>query len=184
MVALVMSAGAGLLGAFFAYMYGLKRQPYLLAWSGAWVLVALQSVGRGFDASQNLTPWQEPINEWLMAAAALVFLCSVQLYSRRPAWVRSAIIAAIAAAVWAEASYLGHFPVPLRAGTAVVLLGIGGLFWHEGKKQDSRADLFLGIAFFGWSVYCWGPPTKIAWLGFIAPTFGSPCFCRNSLPAC
>jgi hypothetical protein len=85
MVALVMSAGAALLGAFFAYMYGLKRQHYLLAWSGAWVLVAVQSLGRGFDASQNLTSWQELLNEWLMAAAALVFLCSVQLYSRRPA---------------------------------------------------------------------------------------------------
>jgi diguanylate cyclase (GGDEF)-like protein/putative nucleotidyltransferase with HDIG domain len=166
MVALVMSAGAALLGAFFAYMYGLKRQQYLLAWSGAWVLVALQSLGRGIDASQNFTSWQEPINEWLMAAAALVFLCSVQLYSRKPAWIRSATLAALAAAIWAEAYYRGYIAIPLRVGIAMVLLVVAGLFWREGKKQDSRADLFLGVAFLGWSLLLLGTTyqNRLAWL--------------------
>ena len=156
MVALVMSIGAALLGAFFAYMYGLKRQQYLLAWSGAWVLAALQSLGRGFDLSQNLTSWQEPINDWLMAAAALVFLYSVQLYARRPAWVRGAVIAAVAAAVWAWAFHLQYLAVPLRAGVAVILCGVASLFWREGRKQDSRADLLLGVAFFGWGILLLG----------------------------
>ncbi|MGH9704262.1 MAG: diguanylate cyclase, partial [Candidatus Acidiferrales bacterium] len=166
MVALVMSIGAALLGAFFAYMYGLKRQQYLLAWSGAWVLAALQSLGRGFDLSQNLSSWQEPINDWLMAAAALVFLCSVQLYARRPAWVRSAVIAAVAAAIWAGAFQLQYLAVPLRAGVAVILCGVASLFWREGKKQDSRADLLLGVAFFAWGILLLGTTYqhRLLWL--------------------
>ena len=166
MVALVMSAAAALLGAFFAYMYGLKRQQYLLAWSGAWVLVALQSLGRGFDPSQNLTSWQEPINEWIMSAAALVFLCSVQLYSRRPAWIRSAAIAAVGAGLWAEVYHRGYITIPLRAGVAIVLFLVASLFWREGKKQDSRADLFLGVAFLGWGLLLLGTTYqhRLPWL--------------------
>jgi diguanylate cyclase (GGDEF)-like protein/putative nucleotidyltransferase with HDIG domain len=166
MVACVMCAGAALLAAFFAYMYSLKRQRYLLAWSGAWVLVALQSSGRVFPMRGNLGQWQQGINSWMMALAALFFLCAAQLYSHRTVWIRTASIAALAAAVWAAANQYGRFEIPLSFGVALLLVAVAGIFWREGKKQGSHADHLLGLAFLAWGLLLFGTAfqNRFVWL--------------------
>ena len=40
LIALAMLAATSLVAGFFAYIYSLKRQPYLLLWTAGWTLFA------------------------------------------------------------------------------------------------------------------------------------------------
>ncbi len=51
--AVVLLAGAFLLGIFFAYVYQQKRQAYLLVWASAWLLVSLYFVRSAFAGAAS-----------------------------------------------------------------------------------------------------------------------------------
>jgi hypothetical protein len=74
--AVVLLAGAFLLGIFFAYVYQQKRQAYLMVWASAWLLVSLYFVRSAFSGPAPLAGWVGVISEWVMALAALGFYCS------------------------------------------------------------------------------------------------------------
>jgi hypothetical protein len=145
--AVVLLAGAFLLGVFFAYVYRQKRQTYLLVWALAWVLAALPFARYAFGGQTALPLWADVVNEWVMAAAALAFYCSARLYARMKLSARSVIIAGLVAALWAFAYTQKWIAAPLGMGVAIVFFGSAQIFWQEGHKQESRADKLLAITF-------------------------------------
>ena len=46
----------------------------------------------------------------------------------------------------------GHFPLSLNAGVALVFFLAAHTFWSEGRKKESRAEVWLGATFLVWGL--------------------------------
>ena len=150
--AAVLLAGSLLLTAFFGAVYRQKRQEYLFAWTAGWLLFALYFLATLFAASEG-TPRLFAVGQWFLALAATSLWISARLYSRKTAQTKGAIILAGVATVWAGASLagIGNLP-PLSLGVAVLFVVAAREFWREGKKQESRTEVFLGSTFVVWAL--------------------------------
>jgi diguanylate cyclase (GGDEF)-like protein/putative nucleotidyltransferase with HDIG domain len=144
-----------LLAAFFLFLYRQKRQPYLLAWSAAWLLMSLHFIARAGVAWFPLGPgvlWYRALDEWFMALAALAFYCAARLYVRLAVPIRAVSVAAVIAAAWSGAHVRGVVSVTVGLGVGLIFLLIGRTFWQEGRRQEARADVLLGVTFLGWGL--------------------------------
>jgi len=144
-----------LLAAFFYSLYRRKRQSYLLAWSIAWLLMCLSFVIR------NGVPWipegplrlsYRALDEWLIALSALAFFCAAHLYVRLAIPIKIVTIAAAVLAVWSGLHVCGFTDKTVGLGVGLIFFAVGWTFWQEGHKQEARADLLLGVTFFGWGL--------------------------------
>jgi hypothetical protein len=72
-IALALLAATSLVAGFFAYVYSLKRQVYLLLWTAGWTLFALHYLGPALAEWVPDTPLQAALDRWLYAVAALFF---------------------------------------------------------------------------------------------------------------
>src|SRR3989454_6190039 len=150
MIALGLLAAAAFTAAFFAYVYTLKRQLYLLLWTCGWSLVALSYLSLALEPWMAAAPWQTALDHWLLAAAALLFFCPAQLYAQARPWVRPLAAAGALFMVWAVGFRLHWVRVSPDLGVALVLLGAARIFWQEGRRQETMADLLLAAAFLVW----------------------------------
>src|SRR6266849_4420528 len=150
MIALGLLAAAAFTAAFFAYVYTLKRQLYLLLWTCGWSLVALSYLSLALEPWMAAAPWQTALDHWLLAAAALLFFCTAQLYAQVRPWVRPLAAAGALLMVWAVSYHLHWVSVSPDLGVALVLLGAARVFWQEGRRQETMADLLLAAAFLVW----------------------------------
>ena len=145
--AVVLLAGAFLLGVFFAYVYRQKRQAYLLVWAIAWMLASLPFGVYAFGGQRTFPIWVDITNEWMMAAAALAFYCSARMYARMKISTRNVVLVALLAALWAYAYTQKWIAAPLGLGVAILFFFAAQIFWEEGRKQESRADKLLALTF-------------------------------------
>lgn len=148
--AAVLLASTFLLAIFFTFVYRQKRQEYLLVWATGWLLASVYPINPAFGFWAASPPWYEALNEWSLAISALAFYCAAQLYARHTLPIRGVIAAAAGAAVWALAYTHGYIGAPLDLGVGVLLLLVARVFWHEGRKQESRVDLLLAVTFVAW----------------------------------
>jgi len=153
--AFVLLASTFLLAAFFVFVYRQKKHAYLFAWSVAWLLLSLHFATM---LSAGLAPghpwWLSALNEWLLCVSALSFYCAARLYSRLTAAVRGIVLTAIAALGWAYADTHTLIPFPLAIGTGLVFFLVARTFWMEGRRQESRADELLAVAFGALGLVC------------------------------
>ncbi len=150
-LAITLLAASALTSGFFAYMHSLRRQAYLMLWSAGWCLLALHYLSPALDPWAAVAPWQAAVDEWLLAAAALLFFSTAQVYTNVKPWVRTPIAAGGVFAVWSAAYYLHAIPVPPQLGVAVVLAVIAWLFYQESQRHETFADLLLAGSFLSWS---------------------------------
>jgi diguanylate cyclase (GGDEF)-like protein/putative nucleotidyltransferase with HDIG domain len=153
--ALLVSA---LTAAFFAYLYSVKRQVYLLIWMAGWSLLALPNLGPALEPWLPSVPWQSALNQWLLAAAALLFFASAQLYTQAAPWTRSLVAGAAIFAVWVTSFHMRWIGVPPEPAIALVLFFAAAVFWREGRRQETFADLFLAGALIAWGFFLGGSP--------------------------
>src|SRR5690348_15818851 len=92
-LAITLLAASALTSGFFAYMHSLRRQAYLMLWSAGWCLLALHYLSPALEPWVAVAPWQAAVNEWLLAAAALLFFSTAQVYTNTEPWVRPQIAA-------------------------------------------------------------------------------------------
>jgi len=137
---------------FFAYVYTLKRQTYLLFWTAGWSFFALHFL------SPALVPWipgspvQTAVNRWLYASAALSFALGAQFYSQRKPWKLGCGIAAVGLGLWAAANALNWITViPVVLPSILLFVAVGVIFWIESRRQETLADRLLAISFFAWA---------------------------------
>jgi diguanylate cyclase (GGDEF)-like protein/putative nucleotidyltransferase with HDIG domain len=154
---IVLQASFFLLAAFFVFLYHRKRQPYLLAWSAAWLLLALHFLSGALGIwlhNDRWSGWLGALNESVFAFSALAFYCASRLYAglNVPKWLA---IPGLGAIVWsiAHARYLLNVP-PVVLGVGLVFLLVAHTFWQEGRKQEARADVLLALTFAGWGLLC------------------------------
>src|SRR6266849_6465764 len=151
-IALALLAATSLVAGFFAYIYSLKRQVYLLLWTAGWTLFALHYLGAALAQWVPDTPLQTALDRWLYAVAALFFLLGAQLYSQRKPWKFAAGAAALALGAWAVANALHLFTVPVVVPGALLYAAVAVIFWQESKRQETLADRLLGLSFMAWCV--------------------------------
>jgi diguanylate cyclase (GGDEF)-like protein/putative nucleotidyltransferase with HDIG domain len=151
--ALALLAATSLVAGFFAYIYSLKRQAYLLLWTAGWSLYALHYL------SPALTMWipgsvpQTSLNQWLYALAALFFFLGAQLYSQQKPWIVPCSVAGVVLGAWALANAF-HLPtvVPVVVPSMLLFIAVAAIFWLESRRQETLADRLLAISFFSWAM--------------------------------
>ena len=159
--------------AFFAYIYNVKRQNYLLAWAGAWVLLSIHYIPSLFDAIFGLPlgdrSWPAALNQLLLGGAAVLFLASARQYAQlpMPGWTATAAIGAFAA--WGVAYQFGVIQVAPYLGIALLMFVVSRTFWQESRKQDSTADRLLAIVFVLWGILLLGTVFRGTLGRFVGP---------------
>jgi len=150
-IALALLAATSLVAGFFAYIYNLKRRPYLMYWTLGWLFVALSYLGPVLSRVTYTLPLQAALDQLLYAAAGLFFFLGAQLYAQRELWRIPAAFAGGVLVVWAGANSLKLFFIPPILPAAAIFLGVAYLFWQESRRQETLADWLLALAFVVWA---------------------------------
>src|ERR1700692_3926346 len=149
-IAITLLATSALTSGLFAYMHSLRRQAYLMLWSAGWCLLALHYLSPALEPWVSVAPWQTAVNEWLLAAAALLFFSTAQVYTNTEPWVRPQIAAGGLFALWSAAYYLHVISISPQLGVALVLAVIAWTFYQESQRHETFADLLLAGSFLSW----------------------------------
>jgi diguanylate cyclase (GGDEF)-like protein/putative nucleotidyltransferase with HDIG domain len=150
-ISLALLLAAAFTALFFVFLYGLKRQDYLVLWTAGWALVALQAVPSAVEPWFGRALWEAPLHHWLMGAAGLMFLLAAQLYTQARLWKQEVVGAAVILGVWVVAYQLKWLNVAPGFGVALIFTMVAWVFWQEGRKQQSQPDLMLSGAFVLWT---------------------------------
>ena len=134
-IAITLLTASALTSGFFAYMHSLRRQAYLMLWSAGWCLLALHYLSPALEPWMIVAPWQSAVNQWLLAAAALLFFSTARVYTEAQPWVRPQIAAGAVFVLWSAAFYLHSVSVSPQLGVAVVLSGVAWVFF-QGKPPS------------------------------------------------
>src|SRR5713226_4989110 len=164
-IAITLLAASALTSGFFAYMHSMRRQAYLMLWSAGWCLLALHYLTPALEPWIAVAPWQSAVNQWLLAAAALLFFSTARVYTEARPWVRPQIALGAFFVLWAAAFYLQSVSVSPQLGVALVLFGVAWLFYQESRRQETFADLLLAISFLSWGAVAIGElllPIRVA----------------------
>src|SRR5271155_2806588 len=141
-----------LVAGFFAYIYNLKRQDYLLLWTVAWALAALHYLGPALETWSAMGTLATALDRWLYAAAGIFFFLGAQRYARRPLWIIPAAATGALLGLWSLANAVHWFnQVPVVIPSSMVFLGVAFLFWRENRRQETLADQLLAISFVLWA---------------------------------
>jgi diguanylate cyclase (GGDEF)-like protein/putative nucleotidyltransferase with HDIG domain len=153
LIDIALLATTSLVAGFFAYIFKLKRQIYLLLWTAGWSLFALHYLGPALSQWMPDGPPQSALDQWLYALAGLLFLLGTQLYAqRKPSFVPSAITAGVLG-LWAAANAVHLLSgVPVAIPSALIFLAVAVVFWQESRRQETLADGLLALSFAAWTL--------------------------------
>jgi diguanylate cyclase (GGDEF)-like protein/putative nucleotidyltransferase with HDIG domain len=153
LIVLALLAAMSLVAGFFAYIYSLKRQPYLLYWTAGWALFALHYLGPALTPADVAAPLQTALNRWIYALAGIFFFLGAQVYAQRRPWVVLGSVTGAVLGLWALAGGLNWLAaVPVVIPAALVFMAVAAIFWQESRRQETLADRLLAISFFVWAV--------------------------------
>src|SRR5260370_2144407 len=146
-ISLALLIATTLVAGFFAYIYNLKRQVYLLLWTAGWAVFALHYAAPTLAPSAAASPLQSALNHWLFALSGVLFFLAAQLYSQRKPWQIPGLAVGVLLGLWSAAIAATVFPVSALIPASLLYLAVAVGFWHEGLRQDTLADRLPGISF-------------------------------------
>ncbi len=141
-----------LVGVYFAYIYSLKRQTYLLFWTAAWIFYGLYYLGPGLAPWFASASFVTSFDHALFGFAGICFFLGTQLYIRQRLWILPAIGASILVAGWSAANGLHTFSLSSYIPASLIFIAVGFLFWRESQHRETLADGLLSIAFTAWGL--------------------------------
>jgi len=68
-----------LVASFFAYIYSVKRQSYLLLWTGAWLIFGVHYISPAITQSAVSSSLESALTHWLFGLAAVLFFLGAQI---------------------------------------------------------------------------------------------------------
>jgi len=145
-----MLVATALVAGYFAYIYNLKRQAYLLYWTGGWSLLALHYLGTALGGS-GASAVQLSVGQGLFACAGIFFFLGARQYAHRSLLSGVAIGAGALVVAWTIASALGLFPFPVIFSAFAIYSAVAVEFWVESRLQETLADWLLAAVFFAWA---------------------------------
>ena len=141
-----------LVAGFFAYIYKIKRQTYLLLWTAAWMVFGFHYLGTAVAQWMTSSPIQSALNHWLFALAGVLFFLGAQLYSQRKPWKIPAVFVGVLLGLWAAANAAHTISVSAVIPSSLLYIGVAVVFWQESRRQETLADRLLGVSFASWGI--------------------------------
>jgi len=141
-----------LVAGFFAYIYNIKRQTYLLLWTAAWTVFGFHYLGAAVAQWMTPSPIQSALNHWLFALAGVLFFLGAQLYSQRKPWKIPAVFVGVLLGLWAAANAAHTISVSAVIPSSLLYIGVAVVFWQESRRQETLADRLLGVSFASWGI--------------------------------
>jgi diguanylate cyclase (GGDEF)-like protein/putative nucleotidyltransferase with HDIG domain len=151
-IVLALLGATSLVAGFFAYIYSLKRQTYLLLWTLGWAFYSLHFLGPVIFHSGPEPVWEVALSRWIYAVASIWFFLGAQLYAQRKPWITGAIATAVVLGLWTTGNAVHLLPVPVAIPSAFLFLSISVLFLQESRKQETLADRLLAVSFACWAI--------------------------------
>ena len=151
-IALGFTLATVLVGIFFAFLYSVKRQLYVLLWAMAWLLYA------GHLIPLLVSHWITPnslllaLSPGLFGLAGIAFFLGTQVYTRQKPWTGLAVAVAAILLGWAAANGTGVLLVSAILPAAWIYVATGMLFWNESRHHETLADQLLAFAFAFWGL--------------------------------
>jgi diguanylate cyclase (GGDEF)-like protein/putative nucleotidyltransferase with HDIG domain len=151
-VALALLVATSLVASFFAYIYSVKRQRYLLVWTAGWALFGLHYFGPALSKWLPNSPLQDAVDHWLYALSGLFFFLGTQIYAQRKPWILPASVAAVLLGLWSVANSFNASFASIIFPSAFLYAAVGVVFWQESRRQETLADRLLAVSFASWGV--------------------------------
>ncbi len=139
-----------LVAGFFAYIYSIKRQSYLLLWTAAWTFFGLHYLGPALSPWLPDSPIQNAMGHWMYGLSGVLFFLGAQLYSQRKAWKIPGIAVAAVLGLWAAANAANVLSVSAVLPASLLYMAVAAVFWQESRRQETLADRLLGLSFASW----------------------------------
>ncbi|MFQ5664130.1 MAG: GAF domain-containing protein, partial [Terriglobia bacterium] len=150
--------GRSLLAVVFLYVYRRKRERYLLYWTLAWILLALEYVvhllwvmqGGGQLLGQG-------VDSVLLGVGMLLFLDSARVFSRGAATPAATVLLTPVLLLSLLLQFaLGGFeffsPLAVHVGSGAVAVATAILFWGESRRREMIGGTLLVAAFLLWGL--------------------------------
>jgi hypothetical protein len=151
-ISLAMLITTSLVAGFFAYIYSIKRQTYLLLWTAAWGLFALHYLDPALAQWTSSPPTPNALNQWLYALAGLLFFLGAQVYAQRQPWQIPALLASVLLGIWAIANGVDAVSLSVVYPSSLIYVAVATVFWQESRRQETLADRLLAVSFASWGV--------------------------------
>src|ERR1700747_2600307 len=151
LISLALLVATALVAGYFAYVYNLKRQSYLLYWTAGWCMLALHYLGSGLSGAAGMNAAQSAVGQGLFAGAGIFFFLGARQYAHRSLMSGAAMGVGAAALAWTVANALGVFPFPVIFLAFAIYSAVGVEFWAESRLQETLADWLLSLVFFAWA---------------------------------
>jgi diguanylate cyclase (GGDEF)-like protein/putative nucleotidyltransferase with HDIG domain len=160
LIALAFLLATLVVGAFFAFIYSLKRQTYLLFWSAAWLLFAFHLFPDAISLWVTPGPFIAALGRGLFGLAGIAFFLGTQHYTNQKPSTALSLGTAVILAIWAAANGFGILSAPVVLGASLIYISVGILFWRENRRHETLADHLLALTFVIWGgltfvVYAW-----------------------------
>ncbi len=151
-IALGFTLATVLVGIFFAFLYSLKKQSYLLPWAAGWLLYAGHLIPLALSHWVTPTPLLAALSPGLFGFAGVCFFLGTQVYTRQKPWTPLAVGVALILAGWAAANGAQVLLVSAVLPASLIYISVGLLFWKESRYHETLADRLLAIAFAFWGM--------------------------------
>jgi diguanylate cyclase (GGDEF)-like protein/putative nucleotidyltransferase with HDIG domain len=151
-ISLALLIATTLVAGFFAYIYSIKRQTYLLLWTAAWTVFGLHYLGQALSQEVPSGAFESALDHWLYTLSGLLFFLGAQIYSQRKPWKISALMLAVILGLWAAANTINVIRISEVIPASMLYVAVAVVFWQESRRQETLADRLLGISFASWGV--------------------------------
>ncbi|HET7149796.1 MAG TPA: diguanylate cyclase [Candidatus Acidoferrum sp.] len=151
-ISLALLVAAFLVAGFFAYIYSIKRQNYLLLWTAAWFVFGLHYIAPASAQAALSSSLENALTHWLYALAAVLFFLGAQIYAQRKPWKIPALLVVIVLGVWAVANATSALSISAVIPASLIYIGVAAIFWQESRRQETLADRLLSLSFASWGV--------------------------------
>jgi len=171
------------LAALFLYLYRVKREAYLLYWTAAWTLLALQYLAHLVHVSGTAPAGLfHAADSLLLAMACLLFLDSARTFAGGRATASVTAILTPLFLVWVVGSsstrlaFLRWLPPEVGGGLVAAVTGV--MFWREGSRRELIGGRILASAFLLWASLLSTTP----WADYLQSLFASYAAIFTNLP--
>jgi diguanylate cyclase (GGDEF)-like protein len=147
-----LACASAMLAGFFAYVYFGKRKRYLIAWTCAWLMLALAYLPVHSSSDTVSTAAIDNCQEWLLFLAALAFVKAARAHAGFPLRGRWILSAAALGGLWAVGLQRGWTAVPLRLAVLFAFILAARDFLREGRKQQAPPEGLMAVVFMAWGL--------------------------------
>jgi diguanylate cyclase (GGDEF)-like protein/putative nucleotidyltransferase with HDIG domain len=151
-ISLALLIATALVAGFFAYIYSIKRQSYLLLWTAGWTVFGLHYLSQALAQEAPSSALENALDHWLYTLSGLLFFLGAQIYSQRKPWKITALVLGVVLGLWAAANAAGVVAVSEVIPASMLYVAVAAVFWQESRRQETLADRLLGISFASWGI--------------------------------